>query len=321
MALQPLGNSNLKFAAIGIGCNRFVDTNDKEAVAAVDKALELDVGHFDTAESYGNGAGEEFLGEVLRGRRDQAFIASKFGMRAGPNGREIYGDAARVKDACDRSLKRLQTDYIDLYYQHRVVTDMPIEETWGAMKELVEAGKVLSLGISRATPEQLRQAHAVHPISALQSQYSLFTREEEASTLPVCQELGITFVAYGPLAFSFLGGAITGINSFPKSDNYRRRMPRFQDENVEHNRTLLTSLKEVASEVGASMAQVAIAWLMAHEWDVVPIPGSRKPHYVIDNAAAADVDLSVAQVARLNEAFPPGAAKGSSEPQMPSGGR
>lgn len=315
MALQPLGNSNLQTSTIGIGCNRLINTDDAEAVAAVDKALELGINHFDSAESYGNGAGEEFLGEVLKGRRDKAFIASKFGMRPGPDGPIVYGDPVRVKEACDKSLQRLKTDRIDLYYQHRVAPDVPIEETWGAMKELVEAGKALSLGISRATPDQLRAAHAVHPISALQSEYSLFTRDEEATTLPVCQELGITFVAYGPLAFSFFSGAITGVDALPESDGYRRGMPRFHDENIEHNLSLLAPLNEVAAEVGASSAQVSIAWLMAHDWDVVPIPGSRKPQYVIDNAAAADVSLSADQVAKLDAAFPLGAAQGSSTPQ------
>ena len=310
MKNRSLGNSTLTTSVIGIGCNRLIDLADQDAVAAIDKALELGVNHFDTAESYGNGRGEEFLGALMKGRRDRFLVASKFGFLGG----EINGRPDYVRTACDRSLSRLKTGVIDLYYQHRVDPDVPIEDTWGALSDLVDAGKVRTLGISRATPEQIRRAHAVHPVSALQSEYSLFTREVEADVLPVCDELGITFVAYGPLAFAFLGGGVRSNTDFPEGDRYRRGMPRFSDDNVAHNYALLDPLKQVAGEVNATPAQVALAWLTTAPADIMAIPGSRKPGYVIENAAAADIELSPAQRTRLDEAFQPGAVKGGAGP-------
>ena len=315
MQFTTLGNSDVKTSPIGIGCNRLLDLDDKDAVSAVHEALERGVNHFDTAESYGNGRGEEFLGEVVKDRRADAMIASKFGMRPGPNGAQICGTPEYVREACDASLQRLATDYIDLYYQHRVDPDVPLEETWGALKELMDAGKVKSLGISRADREQIRRAHAVHPVAALQSEYSLFNREVEADVLPVCGELGITFVAYGPLAYALLGGAIANVNDLPEGDRHRRNMTQFNDENIDHNRALLAPLKEVAAEVGATPAQISIAWLMAGSSDILPIPGSRRPIYVQENSDAADIALTPEQVTKLNQAYPLGVTKGSTTPQ------
>ncbi len=310
MRTTKLGNSNLTLPPIGVGCNRLTDANDKALHETVTEALARGITHFDTAESYGMGASEEFLAAALKGRREQAFIASKFGLIYGAGGVQIHGSPDYVREACDRSLKRLGTDHIDLYYQHRVDPDVPVEETWGAMKELVDAGKVLSLGISNPSPDEIRRAHAVHPVSALQMEYSLFTRDVEATFLPLCRELDITFVAYGPLAFAFLGGDIKSVDDFPKDDGYRRGMPRFQDENISHNLDLLRTLKDVANEVDATPGQVSLAWLMGGRDQVIPIPGSRRKEHLIENAEACDINLSPDQYKRLSEAYPIGAAKG-----------
>ncbi len=315
METRQLGNSGIEIPPFGIGCNRLTDSSDPGLFATVDEALSRGVTHFDSAESYGDGKSEEFLAAALKGRRDRAFIASKFGMRYVGGKTVICGTPEYLRAACDLSLGRLRTDRIDLYYQHRVDPNVPVEETWGAMKELVDAGKVRSLGISNPTVDEIRRAHAVHPVSALQMEYSLFTRRVEDEFLPLCAELGITFVAYGPLAFALLSGEITSKEDFPETDRYRRNMPRFQDENIGHNLELLRTLREVAGEIGGTPGQTALKWLMDNPVHVVPIPGSRRREHLIENAGACGLELTAEQYRRLSDAYPPGAAKGDNRPQ------
>ena len=307
-----LGNSQLESSAIGLGCNRLLDSNDTESLATVNEALERGINHFDSADMYGMGRGESFLGTVLKGRREQAFIVSKFGMVPNPEGgMKFVGDPAYVRTACDRSLERLTTDHIDLYYQHRVDPDVPVEETFGAMSRLVEEGKVKSLGISNATADQIRRAHGTFPLSAVQIEYSIFNRGPETELLPLCQELGITFVAYGPLSFALLGSEVAKLDDLPEDDRYRRNMPRFHNENIEHNLSLLEILKEVADELGATTAQLTLAWFLAQPWNILPIPGSRRRDHLIENSQAVDITPSPAQMERINSAIPIGAAKGT----------
>lgn len=317
MKVRRLGNSDIDLPPFGIGCNRLTDTSDQGLFETVDEALSRGVIHFDSAESYGDGDSEEFIAAALKGRREQAFIASKFGLKHNPGaGPEINGSPEYLRQACDASLQRLNMDHIDLYYQHRVDPNVPVEETWGAMKELVEAGKIRTLGISNPTTEEVRRAHAVHPVSALQMEYSLFSREVEDEFIPLCDELGITFVAYGPLAFAFLSGEVTSVNDFAENDQYRRNMPRFQDENIGHNLSLLQTLRDVAAEVNATPGQVSLAWLMANPVHVIPIPGSRRKQHLIENAEACEIELSPDQYNRLSNAYPKGAVKGGSRPNL-----
>ncbi len=312
MRTITLGNSTLECSAMGLGCNRLLDSDDAESVATVGEALERGITHFDSADMYGVGRGESFLGTVLKGRRDQAFIVSKFGMVMKPEGgMKFVGDPAYVRSACEKSLGRLATDRIDLYYQHRIDPDIPVEETFGAMSRLVDEGKVRSLGISNATADQIRRAHATFPLSAVQMEYSLFNRGSENEILPLCAELGITFVAYGPLSFALLGGDIGRLDDLPEDDRYRRNMPRFHDGNIGHNLELMEVLKEVAGELGASTAQLTLAWFLAGPYDVLPIPGSRRRVHLIENSEAVDLTLSAAQMERLDAAFPLGAGKGT----------
>lgn len=310
MKRKLLGNSDIEIPAIGVGCNRLLDPADEVAVAAVDAALERGVNFFDSADMYGWGEGEKFLSVVLAGRRDQAIVASKFGMVREADGIRFRASPEYVRQACDASLQRLGMDVIDLYYQHRIDADVPVEETHGAMAELVAQGKVRATGISNASPDEIRRAHATHPLSAAQLEYSLFVRAPEAEILPVCAELGITFVAYGPLAFAFLGGEIETKDDFPAGDNYRRGMPRVQDENIGHNRELLAAVREVAEETGATLGQVSLAWLITGSDHVVPIPGSRQTKHLMENADAVDLTLTPAQMDHLNAVFHPGAVKG-----------
>lgn len=307
-----LGNSTLECSALGLGCNRLLDPKDAAAVATVEEALERGMTHFDCADMYGRGRGESFLGGLLKGRREKAFIASKFGMVHTPDGgMKFVGDPAYVRTACERSLQRLATDHIDLYYQHRIDPEVPVEETFGAMTRLVEEGKVKALGISNATVEQIRRAHATFPLSAVQIEYSLFNRTVESQILPLCAELGITFVAYGPLSFALLGGDIGQLEDLPEDDRYRRNMPRFHDRNITHNLAMMDVLREVADELGASTAQLTLAWFLAGPHDVLPIPGSRRRAHLIENCGALELELSPAQRERLDAAFPLGAAKGT----------
>jgi aryl-alcohol dehydrogenase-like predicted oxidoreductase len=300
-----------------MGMSEFYGTTDEgEAIATIHRALELGIDFLDTADMYGRGANEKLVGKAIRDRRDEVVLATKFGnVRNDDGSREVRGDADYVRQACEASLRRLGLGHVDLYYQHRVDFRVPIEETVGAMAELVEAGKVRYLGLSEASPETIRRAHAVHPISALQSEYSLWTRDPEDGPLQTCRELGIGFVAYSPLGRGFLTGQIRSPEDL-EDDDFRRHNPRFQGENFRRNLDLVARVEEIAAERGAKPSQIALAWVLSRGEDVVPIPGTKRVRYLEENAAAADVELTHEELARLEEAFPRGAAAGERYPDM-----
>jgi len=301
-----------------MGMSEFYGTADEgEAIATIQRALELAVTFLDTADMYGWGANERLVGKAIRGRREEVVLATKFGNVRGPNGEYlgIDGSPAYVRSACEASLERLGVETIDLYYQHRVDLQTPIEETVGAMAGLVQEGKVRHLGLSEAAPETIRRAHAVHPITALQSEYSLWTRDPEAEVLPTVRELGIGFVAYSPLGRGFLSGRIRSADDLDERD-FRRRGPRFQEDNLQRNLELVRIVEEVAAEKGATPSQVALAWVLAQGQDIVPIPGTKRRSYLEENAAAAAIELSPADVERLERAFPVGVAAGDRYPDM-----
>jgi aryl-alcohol dehydrogenase-like predicted oxidoreductase len=294
-----------------MGMSEFYGTTDEgEAIATIHRALELGIDFLDTADMYGHGANEKLVGKAIRDRRDEVVVATKFGnVRNENSSREVRGDAEYVRQACEASLERLGLDHLDLYYQHRVDRRVPIEETVGAMAELVEAGKVRHLGLSEASPETIRRAHAVHPITALQSEYSLWTRDPEDGPLPTCRELGIGFVAYSPLGRGFLTGQIRSPNDFAEGD-FRGNLPRFQGENFRRNLDLVARVEEIADEKGRTPGQIALAWALSRGDDVVPIPGTKRRRYLEENAEAADVELTEEELERLEQAFPQGAAAG-----------
>jgi aryl-alcohol dehydrogenase-like predicted oxidoreductase len=264
----------------------------------------------DTADVYGAGANEQLVGRAIAGRRDEVVLATKFGNATNEDGsRRIDGRPAYVRQAIDASLARLAVDHVDLYYQHRVDADTPIEETVGAMAELVRAGKVKHLGLSEASPETIRRAHAVHPITALQSEYSLWSRDPEGGALETCRELGIGFVAYSPLGRGFLTGAFTSVDDLAEDDR-RRSMPRFRPENFSRNLELVAEVERIAEEKGATTAQIALAWVLSRGMDIVPIPGTKRRTYLEENAAALDLRLTDDELERLEEAFPYDAAVG-----------
>jgi aryl-alcohol dehydrogenase-like predicted oxidoreductase len=315
MDRRRLGSQGLEVSEEGLGCmgmSEFYGTTDEgEAIATIHRALELGITFFDTADMYGPFTNERLVGRALAGRRDEVVIATKFGNVRTEGGERlgIRGDAAYVKQACDASLERLGVDTIDLYYQHRVDFVTPIEETVGAMAELVEAGKVRYLGLSEAAPATIRRAHTVHPITALQSEYSLWTRDPEAEILPTVRELGIGFVAYSPLGRGFLTGRFTSPDELAEGD-FRRNHPRFRGENLERNLGLVRRVEELADEKGATPGQVALAWVLSRGDDVVPIPGTKRVRYLEENAAAADLELTDDDLQRLEDAFPVGATAG-----------
>jgi aryl-alcohol dehydrogenase-like predicted oxidoreductase len=316
MERRVLGRQGLVVSEQGLGCMGMSEfygpTDEAESVATIRRALDLGVTFIDTADMYGAGHNERLVGRAVAGRRDDAVIATKFGNVRGPN-REfagVRGDAAYVRQACDASLERLGVDVIDLYYQHRVDPNVPIEETVGAMGELVAAGKVRFLGLSEAAPETIRRGHAVHPISALQTEYSLWSREPEEALLPTVRELGIGFVAYSPLGRGFLTGAMTSPDDLPEEDSRRRRFPRFARENFDRNLALVEVVREVAADLGAEPAQVALSWVAAQGDDIVSIPGTKRRAYLEVNAAAAGLRLDEDHRRRLDEAFAPGSAAG-----------
>ncbi|MGR3934910.1 aldo/keto reductase [Streptomyces sp. BRA346] len=281
------------------------DSDDAQSIATIHRALDLGVTLLDTSDFYGSGHNEELLGRALTGgRREQAVVATKFGFanRLGEP-TAIRGDAAYVREACDASLRRLGVDHIDLYYQHRVDPDVPIEETVGAMAELVRAGKVRHLGLSEASPETIRRAHAVHPIAALQSEWSLWTRDLEAETAPVCRELGIGLVPFSPLGRGFLTGRYTSVENLPETD-MRRTQPRFADGNLEQNLAIVDKLNELAAEKGVTAGQLALAWVQHRGDDVVPIPGTRREKYLEENLAAVSIELSAEDLAAIDAAAP-----------------
>jgi aryl-alcohol dehydrogenase-like predicted oxidoreductase len=327
MDRRALGTQGLEVSAEGLGCmgmSEFYGTADAgEAVATIHRALELGIDLLDTADAYGYGDNERLVGEAIADRRDAVVLATKFGLvrdRENPAGRSINGRPDYVHDACDASLRRLGLDHVDLYYQHRVDPDVPIEETVGAMAELVDAGKVRFLGLSEAGPETIRRAHAVHPISALQSEYSLWTRDLEAEILPTLRELSIGLVAYSPLGRGFLTGTITSPDDLAQ-DDFRRANPRFQGENLTHNLELVERVRAIAAEKECTPGQLALAWVLAQGEDLVPIPGTKRRRYLDENAEATEVELDATDLERLAEAAPHGAAAGDRYPDMSSIGR
>ena len=308
-----LGSQGLVVSRQGLGCMGMSEFygpgDDEESIATIHRALELGVTLLDTADIYGPHTNERLVGRAIAGRRDQVVLATKFGIVRDPDNpaaRGVNGRPDYVKARCDDSLKRLGVDHIDLYYQHRVDPATPIEETVGAMAELVAAGKVRYLGLSEAAPATIRRAHAVHPISALQTEYSLFARDPEAEILPTLRELGIGFVPYSPLGRGFLTGAFRSVDDLDKGD-FRRGQPRFQGENLDANLAIVEAIEAVATAKGATPAQVALAWVHAQGEDVVPIPGTKRRRYLEDNVGALDIGLSGADAARLEE---PGGARG-----------
>lgn len=323
MQTRKLGSQGLEVSALGLGCmgmSEFYSGRDEaEAVATIHRALDLGVTFLDTADMYGPFTNEVLIGKAIADRRDKVVLATKFGNVRGKNGEflGIRGDAEYVRQACDASLKRLGVDHIDLYYQHRVDPNTPIEETVGAMAELVKTGKVRYLGLSEAAPETIRRAHAVHPITALQTEYSLWSREPEDEILPTVRELGIGYVAYSPLGRGFLTGQIRRIEDLAE-DDYRRSSPRFQGENFQKNLDLVQEIETMAQEKGCMPSQLALAWLLAQGEDIVPIPGTKKRSRLEENVGALDLRITAEDLARIDSILPSGAAAGAryAAPQM-----
>jgi len=315
MKQRRLGSQGLEVSAEGLGCmgmsQSYGPADEVESLATIHRALDLGVTFLDTADMYGPFTNERLVGRAIAGRRAEVVLATKFGNERredgswiGVNGRPEY-----VRRCCDASLQRLGVEHIDLYYQHRVDTTVPVEETWGAMAELVAAGKVRCLGISEAAPATIRRAHATHPVTAVQSEYSLFTRDPEEAVLPTCRELGIGFVPYSPLGRGVLSGAVTSAVEFA-SDDFRGRTPRFQGENLTHNLELVARLSVVAERKGCTPAQLALAWVLAQGEDLVPIPGTKRRRFLEENVAALSVELTPEDVAAIEAIAPPGAAAG-----------
>jgi aryl-alcohol dehydrogenase-like predicted oxidoreductase len=315
MKTRTLGRPGLSVSSIGLGCmgmsDFYGDASEEEAIATIHRAIDLGLTFLDTADVYGPFKNEELVGKAIRGRRDKVVVATKFGNVRGPDGAwlGIDGRAEYVKSACDASLRRLGVDHIDLYYQHRVDRKVPIEETVGAMADLVRAGKVRHLGLSEAAPATIRRAHATHPITALQTEYSLWTRDIEAEILPTVRELGIGFVAYSPLGRGFLTGRFKDAGDFKPGD-FRSQSPRFSGENLTKNLAIVERVREIAAAKKVTTGQIALAWLLAQSDGIVPIPGTTTRKHLEENLTAADVTLSKEELARLDAAVPHGAAAG-----------
>jgi len=314
MEQRKLGSQGLVVSALGLGCmgmsQSYGPADEDESVATLRRALELGVTFFDTANAYGLGHNERLVGRVLAAHRDEVVVATKFGIAGRKDGHMVVnGRPDYAKSCCEESLQRLGMETIDLYYLHRVDQSVPIEETVGAMGELVAAGKVRYLGLSEASPATIRRAHAVHPISALQSEWSLFNREPEETVLPALRQLGIGFVPFSPLGRGFLTGEITSPDDFGP-DDFRRTNPRFQGDNFDHNLELVTRVTEMAAAKGCTPGQLALAWLIAQGGDVAPIPGTKRRRYLEENVAALHVTLTPQDLARIDELMPVGAASG-----------
>ena len=320
MKRRTLGQS-LDVSAVGLGCmgmSEFYGSHDDaQSIATIHRALDLGCNFLDTADMYGPFTNEKLVGRAIRDRRDEVVLATKFGNMRGDDGAflGISGKADYVRKACDESLQRLGVDHIDLYYQHRVDRTTPIEETIGAMADLVRAGKVRHLGMSEAAPQTIRRAHAVHPITALQTEYSLWSRDPEDEILPTVRELGIGFVAYSPIGRGFLSGRFKTIDDLEPTD-YRRQSPRFQGENFDRNLDVVRRIEEIARSKGVTPAQLAIAWVMSQGHDIVPIPGSRSIGHLEENIDAADIELTPEELARIDEVAPKGIAVGDRYPSM-----
>ena len=320
--MRTLGSSNLTVSALGLGCMGMSEFygpgDDAESIATIHRALDLGVTFLDTADMYGIGANEQLVGRAIAGRRDEVVLATKFGIVREDGERRVDSSGAYAKRAVEASLKRLGVDHIDLYYMHRRNPDVPIEDTIGGLAELVEAGKIRHIGLSEVSADTLRAACAVHPITALQSEWSLFTRGIEAEIVPTARELGVGIVPYSPVGRGFLTGTYASVDDLAE-DDFRRFQPRFQGDNLAANLELVARVREIAADVGCSPVQLALAWLLHQGDDVVPIPGTKRVKYVEENAAAAEIALSEAQLAALDDALPVGAVAGDRYPAASMG--